>query len=209
MISALTGLVKHVGDGVVALEVGPMLVDVLAPAADLPRLEGLIGQSVTLHTLLYIEGDPNRGSLEPRLIGFASRSDRKFFDLFTTVKGIGPKTALRALSVPVGVIAAAIEARDTRALVKLDGIGKRTAELIVAELAGKAAKFTDGQTVISATSTGSSLRLSTDEEDAVLALVAMGERRSEAELLLDRVRRSDPEMKTTDQLLGVMLRLRG
>lgn len=208
MISALTGKVKHVADGTLTLEVGPMLIDVLVPASDIPRLEGMIGQNITLHTLLYIEGDPNRGNLEPRMIGFSSRSDRKFFDLFTTVKGIGPKTALRALSVPVGVIASAIESRDTRALVKLDGIGKRTAELIVAELAGKAGKFADGQSIASVSNSASS-RLTADEEDAVLALVSMGERRSEAELLLDRVRQTEPEMKTSDQILGVMLRLRG
>ena len=46
----------------------------------------------------------NQGS---QLIGFLRPEDRKFFNLFTTVKGIGPKTALKALTVPVGEIAVA------------------------------------------------------------------------------------------------------
>ena len=60
---------------------------------------------------------------------------------FTTVKGIGVRTALRALTAPVGQIADAIERKDTRFLVGLQGIGKRTAELIIAELGGNVKQF--------------------------------------------------------------------
>ena len=47
---------------------------------------------------------------------------------------VGAKTALRALTVPVGEIAQAIESKDPRFLIQLDGIGKRTAELVIAEV---------------------------------------------------------------------------
>jgi Holliday junction DNA helicase RuvA len=74
---------------------------------------------MTFHTLLYLQGDANGGNLEPRLIGFLRREDKKFFEKFITVKGIGPKKALKALAVPVGEIAHAIESKDAKFLVEL------------------------------------------------------------------------------------------
>src|SRR5215210_5074477 len=94
--------------------------------------------------MFYLQGDSGGGNIEPRLIGFLRPEDKRFFEKFITVKGIGPKTALRALTVPVGEIAQAIESKETRFLVGLDGIGKRTAELIVAELSGKVKDFATG-----------------------------------------------------------------
>src|SRR5215212_7358354 len=142
MIAALTGQLVRVVEPHVYMQVGPLLYELLVPAADVETHRDSIGRAeVTLHTLLYIEGDPNRGNLEPRLLGFTRPDDKKFFELFTEVKGIGPRKALKALTASVGEIAQAIESRDVRFLSKLDGIGKRTADLIVAQLAGKAGRF--------------------------------------------------------------------
>src|SRR5919106_990817 len=146
MIASLTGELREALEDRVHLQVGPVLYELLVPAADGASLAASMGETVTFHTILYLEGDPNRGNLEPRLIGFMRASDKRFFDRFTTVKGVGVKTALRALSIPVGEIAKAIESRDARFLVGLKGIGKRTAELIVAELAGKGTDFAIGFT---------------------------------------------------------------
>src|SRR3978361_845577 len=125
MISALTGQLESVDETKVALSSGPFVFELLVPAADVGSLRAQVGQQVTFHTLFYLEGTAGGGNLDPKLIGFTSANDKRFFNLFTTVKGIGPKTALRALSVPVGEIAQAIESKDTRALTQLDGIGKR------------------------------------------------------------------------------------
>ena len=207
MISALTGVVAHVHEGTVDLRVGPMMINVLVPASDLPEIETLVGRETTLHTLLYLEGDPNRGNLEPRMIGFINRQDRAFFELFTTVKGIGPKTALRALSEPVAAIAHAVEIKNAKFLTGLKGIGKRGAELIIAELAGKLGAFAiapAGGTGVAATAAS---KLSTVEEDAVLTLVTLGERRPDAEALLEKAKAAGHTR--TDQLVREMLRLRG
>jgi len=90
--------------------------------------------------------------------------------------------------------------------VKLKGIGKRTAELIVAELAGKLTDFAlshhsrEGLPMPS--------RRTPDEEDAIEALMALGELRPLAERLLDRVKQTSPALKSTDAYLREMLRLR-
>lgn len=178
----------------------------LVPASDLPILQQKLGTEVTFHTIVYLEGDAARGNLEPRLIGFSTAEDKAFFEKFTTVKGIGTRTALRALSVPIGQIAAAIERRDARFLIGLEGIGKRTAELIVAELAGKVASFSTAETGEGPARPAA--KLDTAELDAINALVSLGERRADAERLLEHVKQRHPDLKTTDALLREMLRLR-
>src|SRR6185312_8683188 len=94
MISALTGTLKRVEEDRIHLQAGAVLYELLVPAADITELQASLGEDLTLHTIFYFEGDASRGNLEPRLIGFIRPEDRKFFDRFTTVKGIGPKTAL-------------------------------------------------------------------------------------------------------------------
>ena len=207
MISALTGQLESVEDTRVSLRAGPFVFELLVPAADVESLRAQAGNEIIFHTLFYLEGSAGGGNLDPKLLGFLRPEDRQFFNLFTTVKGIGPKTALRALSVPIGEIAQAIESRDTRALTKLDGIGKRTAELIVAELAGKVQKFATAQagTTIAAHAS----RHTQNEEDALAAMTQLGERRPDAERLLERVKQQSPNTRTTDALLREMLRIRG
>lgn len=212
MISALTGTLSKVNDASVELASGPFVFSLLVPAIDLEPLRGRLHQELTFHTIFYLEGSSAGGNLDPKLIGFQTEDDRRFFDLFTTVKGIGPKTALRALTEPIGTIAAWIEAKDGKSLTKLNGIGKRGAELIVAELAGKVAKFASFTAPerggASAIATGSKT-FSPDQEDAIRALVNLGERRLDAEVLLERVVRANPKLLDANELLTEMLRQRG
>ena len=206
MISALTGELRQIGDDRVHVQVGPLLYEMLVPAADLERLQSAVGEQLTFHTLFYIEGDASGGNLEPRLIGFLRPQDKAFFQLFITVKGIGPKKALKALVLPVGEIAQAIESKNSRFLVALPQIGKRMAEQVVAELAGKCAKFATpnegGQPTIAHRGRPQL------EEDAIATLMALGERRLDAEALLDRARQATPTLNTTDAFVREMLRLR-
>ena len=207
MIAALTGTLIRAADGLVEVAAGPMVYELLTPAVDGPDLAAAVGTEVTFHTIFYLGGDPTRGGLDPTLIGFLRPGDKRFFELFTTVKGIGPKKALKALAVSVGEIASAIEGKDTTFLIGLPEIGKRTAEQIVAELAGKAKSFAAAH-LVDARGPRPAVRRDPAADDAVAALVALGERRGDAEALLDRVRSAHPEMKATDALLREMLQLR-
>jgi Holliday junction DNA helicase RuvA len=205
MLAAITGRILSVDETSIQLEVGPIVYELLVSAADIRDLGESIGQSLTFHTLMYLEGDPNRGNLEPRIIGFTSPRDKRFFELFTTVNGIGPRKALKALSAPIPDVARAIESGNTRFLVDLPQIGKRLAEQIIATLSGKLGAFTDG---VVARSLAPSRR--NNEEEAAIAFMTsprMGLRRAEAEALLDRAKQSAPELKTAEQLVPEMLKL--
>jgi len=66
---------------------------------------------------------------------------RSFFQLFISVEAIGPLKAVKALNIPIGDIANAIESKSASKLENLKGIGKRTAQKIIATLGGKMGKF--------------------------------------------------------------------
>jgi Holliday junction DNA helicase RuvA len=186
---------------------------VLVPASDVHLLQAGVGESMTFHTLMYLEGDAAGGNLTPRLLGFLRPDDKRFFEKFITVKGIGPKKALKALIYPAGEIAQAIESKDAKFLVGLPQIGKRMAELIVAELAGKVGEFA----TVSASEraalgfAGAAGSRTTAEEDAIAALMALGERRADAEHLLDRAKQQHSDggkLKSTNDFVREMLRMR-
>ena len=207
MITRLSGSLTAVGDDRAVVSVGPVRVEVLVPAADVEGLAARVGEEVDLHTMLYLEGDASGGNLTPRLIGFARELDRGFFGQFITVKGIGPKKALRALAVPAGEVAAAIETKNTVALTKLPQIGKRAAEQIVATLAGKVGAFA-GDAILE--DAPAAAPVSDVEADAVATLVALGEKKADAEAMLERVRKTEPAAidAGADAIVQAMLRLR-
>lgn len=90
---------------------------------------------------LYIYYQQTERQPKPVLIGFNLEAEKEFFQLFISVEDIGPSKAVKALNIPIRDIARAIEARDVRKLNQLKGIGKRTAQKIIATLAGRMDKF--------------------------------------------------------------------
>jgi Holliday junction DNA helicase RuvA len=143
MISRIEGELLAMTDGRAMIACGQIAYEILVPGFDQQRLAARVGQAMSFHTLHYLESQGPNGPFIPRLIGFASADDRAFFELFTTVKGMGNRKALRALQLPCGAVAGAIADKDVDLLKSLPEIGKRTAETIVAELSGKVDRFVE------------------------------------------------------------------
>lgn len=141
MITKITGRVVAASGDVATLAVGAFEYEVLIPEFCRRRLSGMIGDETSLDTLEYLEGDPARGKLTPRLVGFTAAVEREFFDMFCSVDGIGVRKALRAMVRPVDELAVMIEEQDAKGLATLPGIGPATAERVIAKLRRKAAKF--------------------------------------------------------------------
>jgi len=137
MIVRLQGTLLETDDSSIVIDRGGVGYEVLVPSYALQELAACRGREVTLHTMEYLEGAAAGGNLIPRMIGFLHPEDRSFFRVFVTVKGVGVRKGLKALAAPVAQIAADIERGDSAALARLPGIGRRTAETIVAELRGK------------------------------------------------------------------------
>ena len=120
-------LVNHIGYEVM---VNPQIV------------EKLISQGSDRDTIcLYIYYHQTDRQPKPVLIGFETREEKEFFQTFITVDAIGPMKAVKAMTRPAREIATAIEKKDVTFLTGLSGIGKRTAEKIIATLRGKVEKF--------------------------------------------------------------------
>ena len=142
MITRISGtLVRVEASSAIELEVGPVVHELLVTELVRRGLQQRIGQPVVLHTLEYLEGNPTRGQLVPRLVGFLSEVEREFFELICEVDGVGVRKALRAIVRPVGEIATAIEEQDAKALAGLPGIGAATAERMIAKLRRRMPKF--------------------------------------------------------------------
>lgn len=91
-----------------------------------------VGSEATLATHMVLKQD----GLE--LYGFADPADRDFFELILTVSGVGPKTALNVLRrAPREALEGAIGKRDLNYLTKVVGLGKKSAEKMLVELADK------------------------------------------------------------------------
>ena len=206
MIARIAGRLEEIADGLALIDVGGGLwYEVLVAACDVERLSRRMGQDVVLHTIHYLEGDPSHGQVTPRLIGFVAEADRDFFKVFTTVKGIGVRKALRALVRPVAEIAAAIQTRETKLLKALPEIGPRTAERIIAELHGKVDAFA-GEVPAAGEQAAA---LSEPAAQAVAVLVQLGERHGDAVSLVERVLAVAPELDAPEPIIQQVYRLKG
>ena len=113
------------------------------------------------------------------LYGFLSKKERDFFELLITVSGIGPKTALNILSlVSSDTLANAIRTGSTAHLIKVSGIGRKTAEKIVLDLKEKIGGYAGGEEL--------SAGMSSDA-DAIEALKALGYEAGDARDALKKV----------------------
>jgi len=141
MIKRVSGVLERVEPAGVELSMGHAVHEVLVPELVRRGLQAKLGQTVTLHTLEFLEGNPTRGNMVPRLVGFLTEVEREFFELICEVDGVGVRKALRAIVRPVGEIATAIEEQDATMLSTLPGIGAATAERMIAKLRRRMPKF--------------------------------------------------------------------
>ena len=112
--------------------------EVLLPAIVMETMQDKqVGDDVSL----YIFYQQTERQPKPVLIGFNLEVEKEFFQYFISVEDIGPLKAVKALTVPVREIATAIEAGELNQLTKLKGVGRRTAQKIIATLEGKMGKF--------------------------------------------------------------------
>ena len=147
------------------------------------------GQEVTLHTHFAVREDAQQ------LYGFAARLDRDLFRLLIKVNGVGPKLAVAILSgLDSDQFIRCVEHRDVNALVKLPGVGKKTAERLLIEMADRIGQL-EGQFVpTSPEAAGAATpaaRSKTQEpnprDEAEAALIALGYKPQEAAKAITKV----------------------
>lgn len=141
MITRITGKLAGLQLDSAYIAVGAFEYEVFVPEFVRRQMQSLIGENVSLRTIEYMEGNPQKGRLTPRMVGFMNDVEREFFDMICSVDGVGVKKALRAMVRPVQEVSVAIEEKDIKQLSTLPGIGPAVAERIVAKLRRKMTKF--------------------------------------------------------------------
>lgn len=188
--------------------------ELLIPPVAAEDLAPRTGETVTLLTHEFLEGQGQGASFLPRTLGFADATQKRVFDLLTGVKGLGPRRALRVMKAPADRIARAIAEGDAAFLRTLPEIGKKTADTMVLELRDRVGELglTRGVAAgdVEAKLDGDAGRLDDAAQQAVAALVHLGEGRAEAEALVRKALRGEPETSaaTPDALLAAALALR-
>ncbi|MEK8086300.1 Holliday junction branch migration protein RuvA [Aquabacterium sp. A3] len=133
MISRLTGVLAEKAPPHVLVDVQGVGYEVQVPMSTFYNLPEL-GAKVTLLTQFIVREDAQL------LFGFLTAAERESFRELVKVSGVGPRIALALLSgLSANELAQAVSAQDTTRLVKVPGIGKKTAERLLLELKGKLA----------------------------------------------------------------------
>lgn len=200
MLTKITGRLAAVGDEKAAIAIDAFEYEVLIPEFARRRLQSKVGETVSLHTLHYFDGDPSRGKMSPRLVGFLSEIEREFFEMFCSVDGVGVKKALRAMVRPVQEVASMIEDQNAKGLAGLPGIGPATGERIIAKLRRKMPRFA----LLAASEEPADPQQAAQRtvvEDTYQILLSLGHSENEAHKLIEAALETKKKFKDVDTLL--------
>jgi Holliday junction DNA helicase RuvA len=204
MIAKIEGKLVKLDSDTALIQVGNISYEVMLPSYCVNALADKIGSDVVLCTMEYYEGTPVGGNLVPRIVGFLNPAEKDFFTKFISVKGIGIRKGLRSLGIPIATIAAAIENADEKMLMSLEGVGKRMAQQIIAELKGKLKTFAAEAEMVRP----AQLLSKPFQAEALEILIAWGERRTEAIELIELACQRHPDVNSAEQLVPLVYRLK-
>ena len=192
MIGRLSGKLIEKNPPSLMLDVNGAGYEIDAPMSTFYKLPA-IGADVGLFTHLLVREDAQL------LYGFATASERSVFRLLLKVNGVGAKVALAIQSgLSAEELANCIANKDVAALVRVPGIGKKTAERVLLDLKDKLDAFAGSDANPVSASGGESVRTQAEE-----ALASLGYKPAEAKRLLDK---SAGDAQTVEELIRAALR---
>nr|WP_288466118.1 Holliday junction branch migration protein RuvA [uncultured Pseudomonas sp.] len=183
MIGRLRGTLAEKQPPHLILDVNGLGYELEVPMTTLYRLPP-VGEPLTLHTHLVVREDAHL------LYGFFEKRERELFRELIRLNGVGPKLALALMSgLEIDELVRCVQAQDTAALVKIPGVGKKTAERLLVELKDrfKAWEAVPGMAplVVEPRVGGA---VSSAENDAVSALISLGYKPQEASRAVSAVK---------------------
>jgi Holliday junction DNA helicase RuvA len=189
MIGFLRGILVTKKPPSLLLDVGGVGYEVDAPMSTFYKLPEL-GESVTLHTHLVVREDAHS------LFGFISEAERTLFRSLIRVNGVGARLALAILSgLSAEEFQRCVQNQDTARLVRLPGVGKKTAERLIIELSDRLPAFSG----LEIRAGGAAAMLPANPaDDAVSALIALGFKPQDAAAL---VRKVPAEGKSSEEII--------
>jgi len=192
VIGSLRGVLAHKEPPLLVVDVGGVGYELEAPLSTCFLLPA-VGETVQLRTHLLVRED------QQTLFGFATETERRLFRDLLKVSGVGAKTALGILSgMSVDAFVQAVSGGDVAALVRLPGVGRKTAERLIIDLRDRVER--PGLVTVAE---GRPAPAPDPRGEAQDALVALGYKATEARRMLDQVPDS---VTSTEELLRAVLR---
>jgi Holliday junction DNA helicase RuvA len=178
MIGHLHGVLAHKDPPFLVIDVNGVGYEVEAPASTWSRLPAA-GAEVTLRTHLVVREDQHS------LYGFATEPERRLFRDLLKVSGIGARIALAILSgISVEGFVRCVQTKDTAALTKVPGIGRKTAERLLLDMRDRIEALAPGMPAV--LPPGPAELPASTEAEVMHALVGLGYKPAEARRLLDQ-----------------------
>ncbi|MEY3288236.1 MAG: hypothetical protein RLZZ419_478 [Pseudomonadota bacterium] len=196
MIGFLRGILVHKAPPFLVLDVQGVGYEVEAPMTtfyDLPA----INEEIKLHTHLVVREDAHI------LFGFSTEADRTLFRTLIKVNGVGPKLALTILSgQSAEEFHRCIHDNDTLALVRLPGVGKKTAERLVVEMRDKLPELDDSATASTDKTGTTKPGIGNPKQEAVSALCSLGYKPLDASKMVQNI---STEGKSCEDIIRLAL----
>ncbi|MGE1083579.1 Holliday junction branch migration protein RuvA [Pseudomonas shirazensis] len=194
MIGRLRGTLAEKQPPHLIIDVNGLGYELEVPMTTLYRLPK-VGEPVTLHTHLVVREDAHL------LYGFGEKRERELFRELIRLNGVGPKLALALMSgLEIDELVRCVQAQDASVLVRVPGVGKKTAERLLVELKDRFKAWETSSSMFTLVSDGPAPvgGASTAEADAVSALVSLGYKPQEASkaisLIKDKVGLSSEDL---------------
>jgi Holliday junction DNA helicase RuvA len=194
MIGFLRGILAHKAPPLLLLDVNGVGYEIEAPMTTFYNLPA-IGTEVKLHTHLVVREDAHI------LFGFSAEAERTLFRSLIKVSGVGPKLALTLLSgLTAEQIHRAIQDNDAQALIRLPGVGKKTAERLIIEMRDRMPQFEGNSAAVA--SSNYQPGVNTPKQEAISALCALGYKPQDAARM---VQSTDNEGKRCEDIIRLAL----
>ena len=199
MIGRLSGILIQKQAPLVMIDVHGVGYEVQAPMStfySLPELD----QPVVLLTHMVVREDAQL------LYGFYTESERRLFKSLIKVNGVGPKLALTILSgISADEFVQVVKNNDESGLVRLPGIGKKTAQRLIVEMRDRLDDWQQDADSMDKTATGSDNINSGQDiiKEATSALIALGYKPAEADKM---IRQLDKENQSSEALIKQALK---
>jgi Holliday junction DNA helicase RuvA len=183
MIGRLHGTILEKQPPELVLDVNGVGYEVSVPMSTFYRLPET-GQEITLYTHFTVREDAHH------LFGFSTLSERKLFRSLIKVNGVGPKLALTILSsIDPDTFVQSIVDNNAAALIRLPGIGKKTAERLIIEMRDRLTDWYD--TAAFEVNSNAAVQIAVNNltgsvQEAINALIALGYKPAEASRAVNR-----------------------
>ena len=196
MIGFLRGILVHKAPPFLVLDVQGVGYEVEAPMTtfyDLPA----INEEIKLHTHLVVREDAHI------LFGFSAEAERTLFRTLIKVNGVGPKLALTILSgQSAEEFHRCIQDNDTQALVRLPGVGKKTAERLVIEMRDRLPDLADSAATSTSKTGAATPAPGNPKQEAVSALCSLGYKPLDASKMVQNI---STEGKSCEDIIRLAL----